>query len=82
MRGMAETVRIAPEAHRLLAEMAERLHVPQTEVLSKAIRQYRKMLFIKQLRADFANRTEQEKAEDHEELAAWDGALMDGLEDA
>ena len=77
---MAETVRISPGAHAILAELAESLHIPQTEVLAIALEEYRKTLFFQQLHASHAARTAKEQAEDEEETAAWDATLMDGLE--
>jgi hypothetical protein len=78
---MAETVRIAPEAREILSEIAESLHVTMTEALSRALREYRKELFLRGLAADFAALTPEERAEEQAELKLWDTTLMDGLED-
>ena len=78
---MAETVRIAPDAHAALAEMADSLHLPQTEVLSRAIRELRTSLFFQQLEESHASASASERAEDQEDQGDWDATLEDGLEE-
>ncbi len=75
---MAETVRIAPDAHAALVEIAKALHLPLTEALSRAIERYQRDLFFERLEASFAERTEGERKSDEAELAVWDRTLADG----
>ena len=77
---MAETVRIAPDAHAALVEIAKTMHLPLTEALSRAIERYRRDLFFEQLEASFAGRTEPERKADEAELVVWDRTLSDGAE--
>ncbi|WP_406698171.1 toxin-antitoxin system protein [Singulisphaera sp. Ch08] len=53
-----------------------------TEVLGKAIEEYRKKRFLEGLNADFAALREAPAAwaEEQEERAAWDATLADGLD--
>lgn len=78
---MAETVRIAPEAHATLVEISQEMHLPLTEVLTKAVRAYKRELFLRGVAADFAALTPEELAEEHADVAAWDATLADGLKD-
>jgi predicted transcriptional regulator len=78
---MAETVRIDPTSHALLAEMARAKHIPISEVLAQAVSAYRREQMFQALDAGYAelHANEAAWAEELTERAHWDGALADGL---
>lgn len=78
---MAETVRIDPQAHAKLSELAKLTSASMTETLTKALAAYERELFFAQLAEGYAARTAEERAEDERELAVWDATLSDGLAD-
>ena len=78
-----ETVRIKPETHAKLKELAKLAGEPMPETLDKAIEAYRRQKFLEDVNHSFAKLRDdetawaQEQAERHE----WDVTLADGLED-
>jgi hypothetical protein len=77
---MAETVRVTPDAHAALVDIAKTLRIPLSEALSHAIRRYQRDLFFERLETSFAGLTAREREEDQAELTAWDPTLSDGPE--
>jgi hypothetical protein len=80
---MAETVRIDPNAHATLAEIARAKHIPLTEALSRAVEAYRRQVFLEAVASGFeALRDDPEAwAEEQAERAPWEATSADGLED-
>ena len=77
------TVRISPDTHKLLGELAERSGESMQAVLAKALEAYRRKCFLEGLATDFAALRADPVAwqEELEERAIWEGTLMDDLED-
>ena len=75
---MAQTVKIDPETHALLRQLAEEDHVSMQEQLSRAVKALQKERFFRQLALGYAQLTPQERAEDATETALWDQTLGDG----
>ena len=76
------TVRIPLATKEELEETSRELGIPQSKVVSVALKQLRKKMFIQQLVDDFDRlRTDPEASRKYdEELAAWE-SLPDGLEE-
>ena len=79
---MAQTVRIEDAAHRLLSQLSAREGRSMTATLTLALERYDRDAFLTGLASDFAelHRDPAAVAEDHDELAAWDATLADGLD--
>jgi hypothetical protein len=79
---MAETVRIDPEAHASLAEIARAKHLSLTEALSRAVEAYRREVFLEQMAAGYTALRDDSKAwaAEQAEREAWDTTLRDGLD--
>lgn len=81
-RAMAQsTVRIDEQTHQTLRELAERDNLSLLEELTLAVKARKKEQFIADFYAGYAAMTPAERAEDAAEMAVWDTALLDGLED-
>lgn len=78
---MAQTVRIDEATHALLRELADADEVSLHEELALAVKARKKEKFIAEFHAAYAEMTEEERAEEAAEMAVWDSALLDGLED-
>lgn len=78
---MAQTVRIDEATHTLLRELADADEVSLHEELALAVKARKKEKFIAEFHAAYAEMTEAERAEEAAEMAVWDSALLDGLED-
>ncbi len=80
---MPQTIRIEPEAHSILTEIARETHSTLTETLSRAVAVYRREVFMQGLASDFAalNANPAQWAEEQEERLLWDQTNADGLED-
>jgi hypothetical protein len=76
------TVRISRSAHAILRALSEEVDEPMTEILDKAIQEYRRNRFLEGLNADFAalRANPDAWAGEQEERAAWDVTLADGLD--
>ena len=76
---MAETVRIDPKAHAILREIASATDLSLTEVLSRAVEEYRRKVFLEGLAKDFAAlRSDRESwSEELAQRQAWDATLAD-----
>lgn len=77
---MAQTVKIDPETHALLSQLAADDDVSLQEELARSVRARRKERFFQQMAAGYEQMTDAERAEDAEEAALWDRSLPDGLE--
>jgi hypothetical protein len=79
---MGETVRIDPEAHAALTEIARAKHLSLTEALSRAVEAYRRQVFLDGLANDFAVLKADSKAwaAERGEVQAWETTVADGLE--
>lgn len=77
---MAQTIRIEPEAHSILTEIARETHTTLTETLSRAVATYRREVFMQGLAADFAALGANQRSDDQEERLSWDQTNADGLE--
>jgi len=81
---MAQTVRIDPDSHAALAEIARAKSIPLTEALAHAVAAYRRTVFLEEYAADvaaFRVADPQGFAEDQAEAALWDATNRDGLRD-
>jgi predicted transcriptional regulator len=78
----SETVRIDPDTHAKLKELADLTGEPMTSLLGKAVEAYRRQRFLEGLNADFAalRANPEAWAEELAERELWDATLSDGLE--
>lgn len=78
------TVRVSPETHSKLKELAQLAGEPMPAVLDKAVEAYRRQQFLAGLAADFARLRRDAKAwdEEQDERRAWDATLADGVQEA
>lgn len=76
------TVRISEQSHQRLREMAVQSGEPMQTVIDKALEQYRRQQFWKELNVAYAALASDPEAmaEYQAELAVWDCTLMDGLD--
>jgi len=76
------TVRISRTAHAILRALSEEVDEPMTEILDKAIQDYRRKRFLDGLNTDFEalKKDAGAWAEEQQERAAWDTTLADGLD--
>ncbi len=81
---MSETVRIDPAAHAALTEIARAKHISLTAALSRAVEEYRRVIFLEALTSDFAALRADATglADEQAERDAWDATNADGLADA
>jgi len=79
---MPQTIRIEPEAHRILTEIARETHTTLIETLSRAVTAYRREVFMQGLAGDFAalGADHEQWADEHAERLAWEETNADGLE--
>lgn len=79
----SETVRIKPETHNKLREIAEREGEAMPAILEKAIEAYRRQKFLEDVNRAFDELHGDTKAwaQEQSERREWDAALGDGLED-
>lgn len=77
------TVRIKPETHRKLRQLAKQMETTLPEVLDKAISELDRRQFLEECNASFARlrANPQLWQEELEERREWDGTLMDDLHD-
>jgi hypothetical protein len=71
------TVRIRRETREALRELEDRTGERATELLARAVDQFRRSLILAETNAAYSRLAES----DRDELAAWDATLGDGLED-
>lgn len=76
------TVRISPETHEKLKQLAEESGEPMPAVLDKAIEAYRRRRFLEEVNRSYAalRRDPKAWAEELAERELWDSTLADGLE--
>jgi len=79
----SETVRIRPQAHRQLKQLAKRFGQPMTDVLERAIETLRRQVVLEQTNQAFAKLRKDKRAwaAEREERKAWDATLADHVED-
>lgn len=77
------TIRVSTETRELLNRLARSSGTSMQYVLDTALEQYRRRQFLEALNTAYAalQADPRAQAEEAEELAAWDGTLLDGLED-
>jgi hypothetical protein len=77
-----ETVRIDPDAHAALLEIARAKHLTFTQVLTQAAEALRREVFFNQMAAGYVAMRLDEKAwaEEQAERALWDQTNADGLD--
>ncbi len=78
---MAQTVRIDEPTHALLRELADADNLSLQDELALAVKARKKERFIAEFTASYASMTDEERAEEAAEVAVWDSALGDGLDD-
>ena len=78
---MQTTVRITPAAHKFLKELASREHVSMQQLLERALEQYRRLEFLHDVNAAYAELRADASAwrQVEAERAVWDATLADGL---
>ena len=74
------TIRIRPESHRSLKEIAESTGQSLQDALDLAIEERRRALYLEGVIADYAAMDPKSSAQFKEEVAAWDVTNSDGLE--
>jgi hypothetical protein len=79
----SRTVRISPQTHAKLKELAEQAGLPMPAVLERAVDEYERRKFLEGLNEDFARLRSDPKAwaDELAERALFEGTLMDDLED-
>lgn len=79
----SETVRIQPETHRKLRQIATSIGESMTDTLEKAVEAYRRQLFLEEANRRYAALRGDSKrwAEELAERSAWDATLADGQEE-
>jgi hypothetical protein len=77
------TVRVTPQTHAKLKELAQQAGVPMPAVLERAVDEYERRVFLEECNAAFAALRADPKAwaEELAERRIWDQTLMDGLKD-
>jgi len=80
----APTIRLRPRSHRALKEIAAATGKSMQDALEEAIEDRRRRIYLEGLNADYARlgKRSRESAAIEAELAIWDRANLDGLEDA
>jgi hypothetical protein len=75
------TIRIQPDSHKALKEIAAITGETMQEALARAIQDRRRRLYLEGTSADYARLAKDPKAmaEFKKEAAAWDVANLDGL---
>ena len=79
----SETIRIHPETHAKLRDLAERCGRSTPQVLADAVEFYRRQKFLEDANRAYATLRQDVKAcaAEQTERAAWDNTLSDGLKD-
>ena len=79
----AATIRLRPESHQALKEIAQLTGDTLQAALDRAIEDFRRKLYLEGLNADYAALRRDPKAwsDFQKELAEWDATNNDGLED-
>ena len=77
------TVRINPETHEILRELAAREGKPMQAILDRAIEEYRRQRFLRESNAAYAVLRNNPKKwkEELAERKEWDATMTDGQED-
>jgi hypothetical protein len=77
------TIRLRPESHQALKEIAQLTGESLQSALDRAIEDFRRKLYLEGLNSDYAALRTSPKAWDdfQKELAEWDVTNNDGLED-
>jgi hypothetical protein len=78
---MAQTVRIDELTHALLRELADADNLSLNDELALAVQARKKERFFAEFHTAYADMTDPERAEEASEIAVWDSALGDGLDD-
>lgn len=78
-----KTIRIDDETDKLIGELASELLKTKKDVLKEAVKAYKKELLFSKANLAYEVLREDKAgwAQELEERAVWDDALMDGLED-
>jgi hypothetical protein len=77
---MAQTVRIDESTHALLRELADADNLTLQDELALAVKARKKERFFAEMKAGYEAMTDEQRAEEAAEMAVWDTALGDGLE--
>ena len=79
----AITVKVRPETHRALQDLAEKTGESMQDVLAKAVEEHQRRLFWEEVNAAYEALRQDPKAwaEELEERALWDKTLTDGLDE-
>lgn len=77
-------VRVNPQTHRTVRELAHRDGKPMQDILERAVEEYRRKRFLEEANARFAALKSQpaEWCEELAERALWDNTLDDNREEA
>jgi hypothetical protein len=76
------TVRVSKRSHELLRELSKSMSEPMTEILDRAVKDFRDRQFLEAVNAAYATLKSDPAAwsEYTRELQEWDATLGDGLE--
>ena len=79
----SSTVRIDEESRVILREIKRQEDVPATEIIHRALEEYRRKLFLKKCSAAYASLKSDKKAweEESAEREKWDSTIRDGLKE-
>jgi len=81
---LATMMRVSESTHATLQELAQREHASMQEVLNRAVEVYRRQRLIEETNAAYAALRADPSAwtEFQQEIAVFDGALIDGMIDS
>jgi hypothetical protein len=79
----AITVKVRPETHKALRDLADKTGDSMQDVLARAVEEHRRRLFFEQVNAAYEALRQDPKAwaEELEERALWESTLLDGLDE-
>jgi predicted DNA-binding protein len=75
-------IRLSDTTHDKVRKLSESSGKTITNIVARAVARYERDEFFRELKEQYAALTPEERAEDAAEIALWDNALADGLEDA
>jgi len=74
-------IRLPARSYDTLKALSIRTKRPMTDLLADALKRYEHDRFLAEANAQYARLSPRQHREMADELAVWDGTLMDGLED-
>jgi predicted transcriptional regulator len=77
---MNKTVRLSKDSDELLNELAKNLKISKTEIITKALKEYKRDLFFKKADEIYDKMTQDEFEQEKTEQALWEEASLTDLE--